>query len=349
MSTANQRVQGLVYYVTNKGLLVANRAMNYGSVRSTLTANCLINDKPLKPTFNSFWYFIEGEKEIVSYKEKGYDRTILKGYELSDPSMFIEHKIPLTLSLEDVESDYDEDGDLFWNKHASIRSLYKEVRETVKGEYKELPFEAECFGVVEGDISEPLKTTFNVIQEGCWGKKDVKAVSIDSIAHYSELDKILTPEFAIHNKPCFLTSKQTYDIVRTFVKDNIDPKQAIITSDYDFCFTVKKKVTVKPWIKKTEITKRNGHSYATPKFKTQTVDHKQVEIFEMTHEQKGYQNYTIIKGFKGHNLENLVENIKAYLEDLIAYINAPVSECECCQGTGHIVKQNFDMNNREYE
>jgi hypothetical protein len=60
------------------------------------------------------------------------------------------------------------------------------------------------------------------------------------------LERMLTPEFALHERPCSITSKQTYDIVRYYVKENIDPKQAEVTSDYDFCFTVKKKVAIKP-------------------------------------------------------------------------------------------------------
>lgn len=345
---AQQRVQKLTYYVTNKGLLVANAAFNYGTVRSNLSVNCLINDKPLELTHANHWYFIEGESEILSYKEKKSDTNVLSHYRLKDADMEIEGKIPFSLNHEDVEEYWDEDDECsVWKNYASLRSLYEPVYTKVVGGYEEHPFEAEFKGEVVGDIDKPVETTFNVITEGIWGKKDEKPIKIESIAHYSELDMILTPEFAIHLKPCYLTSKQTYDIVRTFVKDNIDPKQVIITSDYDFCFTVKKKVAIKPWVKSTELKKANGRSYRTPKFKTQTVDHKQVEIFEMTHEQKGYQGYTIIKGFSGQSLEELVENIKLYLNDLITYINTPVVECDCCKGTGHIISNNFEMNKRE--
>lgn len=341
-----QRIVKLTYYVTNKGLLVSNAAMNYGTVRSTLQTTALINDKPLTPTFSNVWYLIEGETEITSYKEKKSDHNVLSHYVLKDADMEIEGKIPFSLRPADVEQYYDEDLERdVWTNYNSLKSLYEPVFNKVLGGYEDVQFEAECKGVVEGDISKPIETTFRMLQVG-WGNKEVKPVQLEKIVHYGELDQILTPEFAIHTKPCALTSQQTYDIIRTYVKDHIDPKHAIITSDYDFCFTVKKKVALKPWVKSTEVKKANGRSYRTPKFKTQTVDHNQVEVFEMTHEAKGYQGYTVIKGFVGTSLEDLVDTIKSYLQDLINYINVPVAECQHCSGTGHVVSKDFDMNKR---
>lgn len=347
MSTPT-RIVKLTYYKTNKGLLVANAAMNYGTVRSTLRTNALINNKPLLPTFSDVWYLVEDETEITSYKEKDSDANVLSYYALKDAEMEIEGKIPFRLHPDDIGEYYDEDQEeKLWKNYSSIQSLYEPKYSRVIGGYEEIEFEAECKGEVQGDISKPVETTFSVIHEGAWGAKTVKPVQIDKIVHYGELDKILTPEFALHTKPCALTTKQTYDIIRTFVKDNIDPKQAIITSDYDFCFTVKKKVALKPWVKNTEVKKANGKSYRSPKFKTQTVDHKQVELFEMCHEAKGYQSYTPIKGFTGSSLEGLVDTVKNYLQDLIEYINMPVAECQHCGGTGHVITKNFDMNKRE--
>ena len=345
--TTPTRIVKLTYYVTNRGLLVANAAMNYGTVRSTLQTTALINDKPLTPTFSNVWYLIEDETEITSYKEKKSDHSVLSHYVLKDADMEIEGKIPFRLHPVDVQQYWDEDDECnCWKNFSSIQSLYEPVYNKVIGIYEEVEFEVECKGVVEGDISKPIDTTFRISKDVGWGNKEVKPVQLDKIVHYGELDQILTPEFAIHTKPCALTSQQTYDIIRTYVKDHIDPKHAIITSDYDFCFTVKKKVALKPWVRSTELKKANGRSYRSPKFKTQTVDHKQVEIFEMTHEAKGYQGYTVIKDFVGASLEDLVDTIKNYLQDLIDYINMPVAECQHCSGTGHMISRDFDMNKR---
>lgn len=339
----------LDYYITNKGIIVANRHFNYGSVRSKLNPTSKINGKSLESTHSPCWYFVEGEEEIVSYEIKSHDTRILVKYTLKDEGMFLEGKIPKEFRPDEVREYYCEEQECMeWEFYSSLRTLYTPVYETIEGEWEECEFEARCLGKVDGDITAPVTAEFKVIKSSGWDN-EVESVDISKIVHYSELDTILTPEFAIHNKPCSLSSKQTYNIVRTFLKDNIDPKQAQITSDFDFCFTVKKKVGVKPWVHRTEEKKANGKSYARPRIKTQTVEHKLVEVFEMTNTEENYKGYTPIKGFSGESLEDLVENIKAYLQELLDVINRPVSECKVCNGTGHIIDNDFQINKREAE
>lgn len=329
----------ITYFVTNKGLLVSFNVSYYN--HPTLSRR--VNGKHLEPTFNPKWFFVEGEKEVLSYEKKQPDKTFVVRYDLNDAQMEVDGKIPASLSVEDVGEYYDESmEETVWGNYNALKGLYHAVVETLEGGWENEEFVANKVGDVIGDVSAPIDTAFRMN-----AGKDIKPTKISQIAHYSELDTILTPEFAIHKKPCSLTSKQTYDIVRTWIKDNIDPKQAVITSDYDFCFTVKKKVAVKPWVKTVEELKANGKSYKTPKYKKHTVTHKEVEIFEMTHGEKGYQNYTIIEGFTGESLEDLVDNMKIYLQSLIDTINEPVKECECCGGTGHLFPAVADMNLRQ--
>lgn len=45
-------------------------------------------------------------------------------------------------------------------------------------------------------------------------------------------------------------------MIRSYVKDNIDKKeQARVTSDYDFCFTVRKLIELKPYEIRSEVLK----------------------------------------------------------------------------------------------
>ncbi|MFK5882928.1 MAG: hypothetical protein QM489_01155 [Candidatus Izemoplasma sp.] len=44
--------------------------------------------------------------------------------------------------------------------------------------------------------------------------------------------------------PCEISSQDLYNIIRERVKQNINYENAAITSDYDFCFTVKRKLQV---------------------------------------------------------------------------------------------------------
>ena len=173
-----------------------------------------------------------------------------------------------------------------------------------------------------------------------------RMVSISSVASFSELSEMMTPDLLLHNQPCSISSEQTYKIIRKHVSDNIDPKWAVITSDYDFCFTVKKKIAIKPITRTYEQTKSNGRSYAKPRLSTKTTTHKESEIFEMTHSGRCYKGYTPISGFKGDSLQELINNIDQYLSELMTYINEPLSECQHCNGTGHIFGEPFEKNKR---
>ena len=51
---------------------------------------------------------------------------------------------------------------------------------------------------------------------------------------------MIIPDILIHNYPCEISSVDLYSVVRQYIKDNIDTKVAKITTDYNFCFEVKK-------------------------------------------------------------------------------------------------------------
>jgi hypothetical protein len=177
------------------------------------------------------------------------------------------------------------------------------------------------------------------------GQYGVKPLEFDlkSVTTWGELEKILTPEFLLHERPCEISSQNLYKIIRTHVIQNLDRSKCNITSDYDFCFTVKRIVQVKPYVVKKEQYKAGFKSYNPPKFKNETITVKEVDCFEMTHDQadgngRGYKGYTIIPALKANNLKQLSEYLKQYLDDLITNLNTPVVECEHCNGTGHIIK-----------
>ena len=178
-----------------------------------------------------------------------------------------------------------------------------------------------------------------------YSHKGTKEIDLSSVVRYDELEEMLTPEFLLCIRPCCLTSKQSYVIIRQYVKDNINSKMAVITSDYNFCFTVKKKINIKPLTQTWEEKKKNGKSYARPRVHSKKIEYTQKEVFEMTNNEDNYKGYTVIPGFKGASLADLAENIKLYLDELIHFINSPVSECEHCNGTGHIIEKFNDRNN----
>jgi hypothetical protein len=150
------------------------------------------------------------------------------------------------------------------------------------------------------------------------------------------------PALTIHERPCKLTSKQTYDIVREHVKLNINPKVAKITSDYDFCFTVKKIIPIaRPY--SYEYDARSPWSRRRkPEMKTRWVGDKEIDCFEMTSTEDHYKGYTPIKPFEGKSEDDLKDNIDAYLETLMAYINEPMKECPTCNGVGVLYNKDIE-------
>lgn len=240
---------------------------------------------------------------------------------------------------------YDEDCDPYWNEYESLRSLYYEVFHKPKSYLKDVEFEAECLGELNLEKAEcSVNDKYSVLVDDDWKHKGVKDVDLSSIVRYSELEAMLTPEFLLHTRPCSLTSKQSYNIVRQYIRDHIVSSRAEITSDYNFCFTVKKKIRVKPYTHTWEEKKTNGRSYARPRIHSKNVEHKSVQLFEMTSDSDRYKGYTVLPGFRGESLDDLAENIKLYLGELMSYINEPVAECEHCNGTGHIIKEIKETN-----
>ena len=65
---------------------------------------------------------------------------------------------------------------------------------------------------------------------------------------------------------------------------------------------------------------------------------EEIEIFEMTHTGKNYSGYTPIQPITANSQQELKDKIDNYLEELMAYINEPLIECEHCRGLGYVNK-----------
>jgi hypothetical protein len=260
------------------------------------------------------------------------------GYKLKNPDL-ASMMIPAKLSLQDVQGDYcDGPGDYWTNtKYQDLRNLYEEDRADPKDEMQAVEFEivsTQEFQVEGLGKPEVMKVS---MAEGNYNKSSLPQ-SLESILCYSDIEKLLTPEPLLWTRPCSLTPKQVYGIIRKHVQENLDRKVAKITSDYDFCFTVKRIVDVKPYTIRVDESRTKK-----PKYVNRTIETKDVQVFEMTWPgaesgMKGYRDYTCIEGWPENNLREMQEQIKDYLEDLMYNLNMPLKECECCAGTGHIQK-----------
>jgi hypothetical protein len=146
----------------------------------------------------------------------------------------------------------------------------------------------------------------------------------------------MTPSFAWHLGPCTLPSHIFYRVVRAWVKENLNGRYATITSDYDFVFEVKKILPCKPHeVKYT-------HPFARTKAQRNKVHvrlekDRKVPVFHITHKKKVHgteYGAKILPDMTGDSLKDLLEKVKAYLDETMAMINAPLQICPYCDGSG---------------
>lgn len=196
------------------------------------------------------------------------------------------------------------------------------------------------------NYGDPYSMKVRVHNEDQWRARDsakVEALNLVDVVSLGQIDAMLTPEFLHPLRPCRLSSKQMFQIVRAFVKENIDLNKAAITSDYDFCFTVKRRqYHAKPKTVRTELKTATGRRYKIPKYKTRTETHVLETIFEMSHAQAHhggpYTGYTSMPAMEADNLQDMHERLTFYLEHLISTINADAGACPHCEGTGFFEK-----------
>jgi hypothetical protein len=148
-------------------------------------------------------------------------------------------------------------------------------------------------------------------------------------------DKIIFPEVMLFTRPCSISSYDLYGIVRQYIKDNIDTKVAKVTSDYTFCFTVKRII---PLYEPENITYQNIFAKSKKdrnKINFVKKQFKEVEIFEMTNDKENYKGYTVIQPIFANSENELKIKIDEFLEHLIILINKPLKICEYCRGNGY--------------
>ena len=331
------------YYSTNVGnfFCIVKGSSYYGN--STLTSNRIVQingvDVRNLPLLNG-WYHLD--TELKNFKASKQSTTKQVGWKLKNPDIASE-KIPLTLTTEELKKTWDteDDAESFSGLYASIASLYEPELIVLPEEIE--PIEVELVKLRDLEVENyntPTAMKFKY-RDGNYNEP-VREGDLSAVAVFSDIERMLTPEFLLHTRPCSLTSQQVYKIVRAHIQNNIDGKVARITSNYDFCFEVQRVVQHKPVEIKREKLTASLKSYRPPRFTTSVSTNKLVKLFSMTWAgadkgNKGYGDYPIIDGWKADSLQELYDNMQQYLSDLMQEINKPVVECEHCSGTGQVV------------
>lgn len=322
----------------------SNDGIYISSLNNKYLETYLYDGKEPKGTFQENWYFLN--KVPTSITKKVRQEPINKRYELIDKKQF--PNLKPTYKQKEVKlcdhpySFCDCENMGLTKEFYKIHSLYEHKQDIPKPINKQIEFEIDILAKIN-KLKEPGPFSFEV-QATEWKSDGTKKIGQEEIRH-NILDKIITPEILLHTKPCELSSKDSYDIIRQYVNDNIDSRYAEITSDFNFCFTVKKKIKLaekeyyKVDINNSIFQKRSKK----PKIVTRFKDDRLVEIFEMTHAQEAYKGYSVLDGFKGNNVDDLNNNIKNYLENLIKKINEPLEDCKHCKGKGVVLEKEEEI------
>ncbi len=316
------------FYLAHKNVL--GKSWNKGSLD-----RYLFDGKHPKKTFQNDWVCVESKPKKITTMVKQPD--INHRYELQDKTL-MSKKLPEFLLREEVAT-YDS-NDYSWDWHddmAKYESLYKLIWEEQPTVEQVHYFTLEVV-LTAPKVVDPVKMEYKVPK----GFIEINVV-------YQLADKVILPSILLPQRPCKLTSLDTYKIVRQYIKYNINPELATITSDYDFCFTVKRRIKLAEILKYT-VDVNNNDFFQKRKRKPKYVERQKVEkeevCFEMTHAPDSYRGYTPIEGFEADTQEQLKEKIDAYCKDVVAFINTPLVECDHCSGYGIIKPAKRKTNER---
>lgn len=317
---------------TDKGCFISDCTVTGGydyNYHRTALKDLLFDGKRPSDTYCSNWYYIEQYPTSIQKEMPG--ESINKRYELKDESLASD-KMPKVIPYEE-ENNYNSNV---------IESLYSYKYDRAPNYLADVPCDIQVLCEID-NYSFPPKLEYNAIQKVSWSDKQYTIQNAD--VKHQMLDKIIFPAVLLHERPCKFTSKQMYDITRQYILEHIDNSVAKITSNYDFCFTVKKLI---PLIEPEKITYQNIFARTKRernKLHSCVKKFDEKEIFEMTHDQSRYNNYSVIPEMCANNETELKEKVDAWLEGLIEIINKPLCQCPHCQGTGYvgeIKKQGFD-------
>ena len=293
----------LIAIKTKDSVLISDNIDGDSYHRSRLERYLYDGNKP-NNTYKKDWFKLDKLPEKIETKVE--PKQINRRYELKEGFSVTD------MTPKVIEESYIDDE----SEYYEVKGLYDLKYDTTETTYEEIDFEI--------NIIEELDEGFEITEQ----KFDYK---------YNLLDRIQTHPVLLQNMPCELSKKETYSIIRNHVKNNINPKVAHITSDYDFCFTVEKKIDLAE-VEEYTVDVNMMNKRRKPKYEKRFKRMRSVKIFEAA--PKPYNSYPVVKPFTGENTEDLNEKVEEYLSDLMDMINEPLADCPNCKGKGVILDEN---------
>jgi hypothetical protein len=304
---------------TSDGYFIKDETkINYTDLLSTVTFN---REKPTTTWKQGWWKITDCFGKVEKY-EPATNKIV--GYNLL-PDFVATEALPLNVS-----ADYFGDGDY------SRINMYSPILEDVPEVYEDIDVEIKVVAELYGKL---VQETIGYPVYGSYPKSEGKSWTVrNSELKLGLIDEITTPEILKEERPCELSSAHSFAIIRAYIKDNIDPKVATISSDYEFCLSVEKRIPLAE--KETYTVDENFNFFSkrkrVPKMVTKyRVERKKI-IYEIAPRKDGkvYGSYPEAPIFRGENARNLKANIDEYLKSLIKEINRPLHDCPHCKGIG---------------
>lgn len=304
---------------TNEGCYI--QLDHYGRYNEN---NLLFDGVSPTKTFDQKWYYIKDiPKKVTCLDEQLY---INHRYELKDKSI-VSEKFPLVFCKDDVTT---KDGD-FTEEFSEISSLYKYVYDTPP----RVEVELDVKFIIVADVVKVVKPScfdYDIMSTGWLSNKKTFKFDANEL-EYSLMDKIVFPPILLPQRPCMIKSKDLYNIIRAHIKKHIDNRYAKITSDYDFCFTVKKSLSLSEY-EKQDVNKNKNKTK-----KNRYITEREHICFEMTNKEDAYKGYIPLEDLYGENQEDLKSKIDNMCEDILTMINEPLVSCPHCYGRGAIIQK----------
>lgn len=318
----------------NNGCFITNEEYLYTN-NSCYVGNLFFDGVKASESHKRDWYKLDKLPTVITKMSSG-GTTINHRYELKDTIKF---DLPKVYKREDFAYYDSDNGWLPLPQYEDVYSLYKFVYDTQPAQQEEIKFYLNVVAKYNCDLVEPNDTSiFNYpcIVNGSFARTITKD-NITNITHnnveYLLINELTTPDLYIDNTPCCLSIKQSYDIIRFYIKQNIDNTWATIT-DYDFCLSVKKNINLQETETYNVLEPIFGKTKKKPKTITKYRNKREINIYECCPSPR--DGYTVVTAFKGNSLQDLKNNIDTYLFNLITEINKPLVDCPHCKGLGVI-------------
>ena len=318
----SEEVLNILCVKTDKGCFISDCKATSGydyQYHQPKIDKMFFNGKKPTGTYYPNWFYVEEYPTTIQREVCG--ACVNRRYELVDTTLESD-KMPLVIPCEDREK-YNE----------AVFNLYKYTYDQ-EPDYME---DVECNIQVVCEIDNynfPPKFEYKAIEKAGWNERQYTITNAN--VQHQMLDKMIFPPVLLHERPCKFTSKQMYDMTRQYILTHIDNSVATVTSNYNFCFEVKKLI---PLIEPETIKYQNifGRTKRErEKIHTTIKKYEEKSIFEMTHEQEKYKGYSVIPEMLANSEAELKDKVDTWLESLMAIINKPLCQCPQCQGTGYI-------------